>query len=191
MITKECELFYYDSNNNKVTKKKYTKEQAEKMLESLENCSDCLDCSDCSKCSWCSWCSGCSDCSWCSDCSNCSYCSRCSGCSDCSKCSGCSKCSWCSWCLRCSGCSKCSWCSDCSGYYSNPQRITSNKIGSREKNTTVYFDENKKNIQVVCGCFQGDLAQFEERVNSTYTEISNKHRIEYNNFIKKIIDYMN
>jgi len=84
-------------------------------------------------------------------------CSRCSDCSDCSCCSG------------CSGCSDCSCCSGCSDMKSNPQRYTTPKVGSRNAQTTIYWT-NKDDVKIICGCWRGNIAEFEKRVKEVHTE---------------------
>ena len=79
---------------------------------------------------------------------NCSYCSDCSRCSDCS---------------HCLYCSRCLGCSDCSDYKETPQRYVTPKIGSRNSNTTIYWT-SRKDVQIVCGCWKGNIAEFEKRV---------------------------
>ena len=55
-------------------------------------------------------------------------------------------------------------------------------MGSRNDQTTVYWIE--KNIQVVCGCFKGNLKQFEEKVIKKYCSSTNEQYKKYYN------DYM-
>ena len=174
----------------------YSKEEAQKFSSTLIDCLNCINCTNCSGCRYCSYCSdcsycrycsdcsycsGCRDCSYCSDCSDCSYCRDCSYCSDCSYCRDCSDCSDCSYCRYCSYCSYCSYCRDCSycsdcsycrdcrgcsNFKTNPQRITSPILGSRNSQTTYYWnDENEK---IVCGCFKGTLEEFETKVKITH-----------------------
>jgi hypothetical protein len=77
-------------------------------------------------------------------------------------------CRGCSDCKDCSYCSNCSYCNLCNGFEENPQRITSPKIGSRNDQTTVYWTD-KKDL-VVCGCFKGNLKEFEERVKEVHKD---------------------
>lgn len=42
-------------------------------------------------------------------------------------------------------------------------------MGSRNSNTTIYWND-KDNIQIVCGCFRGDIEKFEKKVNDNYPE---------------------
>lgn len=196
---KENELFYFDCDNNKITKSKYTKEQAKIMIESCTGCKDCKDCEDCTYCTGCSGCTGCTGCADCEDCRYCRHCTDCKGCEDCSDCSRCSDCavclhcSYCTDCSRCSDCSDCldcSGCSDCKDFKKNPERITSKKIGSRNENTTIYFNcENLELTQVVCGCFRGNILEFEEKVDEVYG-LGNKNGLEYNHFIQKVKKYI-
>jgi hypothetical protein len=79
----------------------------------------------------------------------------------------CSDCSDCSYCSDCSRCLRCSRCSDCSGFKTNPNRYVGPTMGSRKSQTTTYWIGN--NIQVVCGCFRGNLDEFEKRVKTIHT----------------------
>ena len=157
---------YYDENNNSWNADIESLESATKKSGSLINCSDCRACSDCSYCSACSDCRACRDCRDCSDCSYCSACRACSACSACRACSACSDCRDCSACSDCRYCSACRDCRDCSDYKSNPCRFVSKKIGSRKSNTTIYWLDG--NEQVICGCFRGNLNEFENAVNKTH-----------------------
>ncbi len=107
---------------------------------------------------------------------------------DCSNCRNCSNCSNCRNCRDCSDCSDFSDCSDCSDFKLNPQRIYSNLIGSRNSTTQVYWIDD--NIQVICGCFRGDLNYFENQVKQIHAN-SQKHLEDYLNFIAKVRNYIN
>ena len=85
---------------------------------------------------------------------------------DCSGCSGCSDCSGCSGCSDCSRCSRCSRCSGCAGYKQNPQIIMSPVLGSRSSQTALYWVG--ENVQIVCGCFRGDIAAFRKAVGDRH-----------------------
>ena len=149
---------YWVIGTNKWDANIYTQEQAEKNAETLINCTNCISCSYCSDCSDCRSCRSCSYCSYCSDCSDCSYCSYCSS---------------------CRSCSDCSYCSD---FKSNPERITSPKIGSRNSQTTYYWNDEKELI--VCGCFKGTLEEFEAKVKKTHGD--NQHAHDYFKWIERI-----
>jgi len=142
---------YWVIGSNKWNASIYTQEQAEKFSKTLINCGNCINCIDCSYCNECSDCRSCSDCS---DCRSCSDCRDCSYCSDCSSC------------RSCSSCSDCRSCSDCSDFKNNPQRITSPILGSRNSQTTYYWDDKRE--QIICGCFKGTLEEFEEQVKITH-----------------------
>ena len=156
--------YWTDSNNNKWNCDLYTKEQAEKYSKSLVNCHGCIDCRDCSSCSYCS------GCSYCSSCSFCLYCRDCRSCRDC---------------RDCSFCSGCSGCIDCREFKSNPERITSKKIGSRNSQTTYYFNEEIE--QIVCGCFQGTLQEFKEAIKKEHK--NNEHSKDYFKWIEAVESY--
>jgi hypothetical protein len=53
-------------------------------------------------------------------------------------------------------------------------------MGSRDSQTIVYWDCDI--IQVKCGCFSGNLLEFEEAVKNHYKE-NDENRIRYLNFI--------
>jgi hypothetical protein len=78
-------------------------------------------------------------------------------------CQNCINCRSCSSCSSCRSCSDCSYCSD---FKTNPQRITSANLGSRNSQTTFYW--NAENEQIICGCFKGTLEEFEEQVKITH-----------------------
>ena len=156
--------YWVDENNNRWSKTLYTQTQAKEKSKTLTNCSDCSDCSDCYNCYNCSDCSDCSNCSYCFDCSYCSYCSDCSNCSDCFDCSDCYN------------------CSNCFDFKSNPQKYTTSDIGSRNKQTTFYWDANK--ILVVCGCFVGTLEEFKNQVIKKHKD--NKYAKQYFKAIKNV-----
>ena len=164
--------YYVDENNNKWNCYIYTEEQAIKYSGTLNNCYNMINCSYCSNCSNCSYCSRCS---YCSDCSRCSYCSNCSDCSRCSYCSD------------CSDCSNCSGCSNCSDFKTTPESITSPQIGSRNSQTTYYW--NDEHEQIVCGCFKGTLEEFKTKIKKTHKD--NEHSKAYFNWIERVEKYVN
>lgn len=116
---------------------------------------------------------------------NCENCIDCSSCSDCSDCRNCRGCSDCIDCRNCSNCGDCSDCSDCSSFKTNPQRITSPKLGSRNTHTTFYWNEDKE--QIVCGCFKGTLKEFESKVKETHGD--NDHANGYLKWIDAVKFY--
>jgi hypothetical protein len=80
-----------------------------------------------------------------------------------------SDCSYCSYCSDCSRCSRCTGCSDCSDIKTNPQRYTTPKIGSRNSQTAIYWT-NKDDVQIICGCWKGNIAEFEARVKKVHVK---------------------
>ena len=52
-------------------------------------------------------------------------------------------------------------------------------MGSRNSQTTTYWI--KDNIQVICGCFRGNLIEFENKVNETHK--GNEYHKQYMNYI--------
>lgn len=180
---------YYDENNNSWSCELETMESAELKSKSLVNCFDCRDCIDCSncrdcrRCSDCRSCIDCSSCIDCRDCSDCSYCRDCSSCRDCIDCIYCRSCSCCLDCSDCRSCSDCLDCRSCSYFKNNPQKYTTKRIGSRNSQTNFYWN-TKDDIQVVCGCFRGNLEEFEAKVKKTHGE--NEHAINYLKEIEKV-----
>jgi len=81
---------------------------------------------------------------------------------------------------NCRDCRNCSYCRNCSDFKTNPQRYTGLKMGSRNVQTTTYW--TRERIQVICGCYTGDLEDFETRVNEVYK--SGEYREQYNEYIK-------
>ena len=79
--------------------------------------------------------------------------------------------------INCSGCSGCSGCSD---FKENPNRYTGKKIGSRSAQTTTYW--LGETVQVVCGCFRGDLAAFESAVEKKHN--GTDHGKQYRQYIE-------
>jgi hypothetical protein len=160
--TKQTEN-YWVIGTNKWSVVNYTKEEAEMYFRTLINCENCIDCIGCHGCSNCIGCHGCSNCRDCRDCRDCH------GCSNCIDCHGCSNCRDCRDCRDCHGCSNCIDCIDCRyclGFKTNPERITSPKLGSRNSQTTFYW--NDQHEQIVCGCFKGTLLEFEEKIKETH-----------------------
>ena len=76
----------------------------------------------------------------------------------------------------------CSDCSNCSNFETNPQRITSSNIGSRNSQSTYYWTNDKE--QIICGCYKGILSEFEERVKKVHS--GTKYEKEYLEWIQKI-----
>ena len=87
--------------------------------------------------------------------------------------------------INCSNCSDCSDCSDCSYFKTNPERITSAKIGSRNSQSTYYWTNEHE--MIICGCFSGTLQEFENKVKEKHQ--GNDHEIAYMNWINKIKAY--
>ena len=99
-------------------------------------------------------------------------------CSDCTNCYDCYDCS------DCISCTNCSDCSDCRDFESNPERVVSPVLGSRNSQTTIYF--LAENVRVVCGCFRGNLDQFQEAVTQKYGA---EHA--YHTWINRVKNYIN
>ena len=85
-------------------------------------------------------------------------------------------------CTDCRGCTYCTDCTGCRGFNSNPQKISSKKIGRRNSETTVYFNDTK--TQIVCGCFRDTLEAFEIQVKKVH--IGTKYFDEYMKFIEAV-----
>ena len=76
---------------------------------------------------------------------------------------------------NCSYCRNCSDCSDCRNCSIQPKQYLTDRIGSRKSVTNFYL--NKGKIYVSCGCFSGNLVEFEKAVNKTHGD--NEHGIAY------------
>lgn len=90
--------YWVDENNNWWSKENYTKEQAEKALESLVDCYHCIDCVDCWYCFQCIRCDGCDNCMLCTaskSCNACMQCYKCTKCEDCHSMCDCKNCKGC------------------------------------------------------------------------------------------------
>ena len=117
---------------------------------------------------------------------NCTDCINCTDCTDCTDCTNCRYCRYCTDCTDCRYCTNCTNCTDCTDCRYNPESIISAKIGSRKGQTKVYFYEGR--ISVICGCFAGNLMEFEAQVIKTHAEGS-VFRKEYMDFIEKVKTY--
>jgi len=109
---------------------------------------------------------------------NCYYCTNCTNCTNCTYCRYCRDCTDCTDCTNCTNCTNCTYCSN---FEKNPNRYIGNKIGSRKAQTVVYW--LKDNIQVVCGCFKGNLIEFENRINEVYRGKNEQYYNEYMQYI--------
>ena len=83
-------------------------------------------------------------------------------------------------------CTNCTNCRNCTDYKSNPSRYVTPRIGSRNAQTTFYWT-SEEDIQVVCGCFRGNLKEFEARVKRVHGD--NEHGLNYKKQIK-IVKYL-
>lgn len=153
--------YWVDDNNNKWNSKKYTEQYAQMARDSLVSCHDCIDCHDCG------------DSVDCYDCHNCWSCNTCSCCWTCDNC-------W-----TCDDCMNCNSLCNASNYISQPIVYSTLRMGSHEDITRIYhgITENGLSTQVVCGCFCGDLDEFEEAVNRTHG--NNEHGVAYREVISK------
>ena len=99
----------------------------------------------------------------------------------------CYNCYSCYNCRNCQNCDYCDNCRNCRNYKLNPQRYTTKKIGSRNDQTTFYYGETKNGmeVQVVCGCFWGNLEEFEEAVLETHKD-NDLYRKQYLKEIEKV-----
>ena len=57
----------------------------------------------------------------------------------------------------------------------------SKSIGSRYEITEYWVESN----EIKCGCWNGNLKEFKERIDSVYPEKENKYRIQYLKFIEE------
>ena len=194
---KQINKYWVDENNNRWDIEIYTEEQAEKFSKSLvncyncRNCRNCHDCYDCYDCDYCDYCDSCYDCDYCHNCDNCRCCDYCHNCGFncryCHNCDYCDNCDNCRHCRNCRYCHNCDNCRNCYDYKQNPQRYTTKNIGSRNDQTTFYYGETKNGmeVQVVCGCFRGNLEKFEKAVLETHKD-NDLYREQYLKEIEKV-----
>ena len=106
---------------------------------------------------------------------------------NCYNCYNCCDCYYCDNCDNCSNCYYCNNCSNCKCYIENPALYRTDRIGSRNDQTTFYYGktENGMSLQVVCGCFRGDLEEFEKAVLKTHAD-NDIYREQYLKEIQKV-----
>ena len=193
---KQINGYWVDENNNRWNIKFYTEEAAEEFSKSLVNCYNCIGCDYCYNCQNCNGCRYCHNCHCCNDCQNCNgcrYCTGCINCNNCHDCRYCGDCRCCDYCDDCACCRYCRYCGDCrccdycDDYKQNPQRYTTKNIGSRNDQTTFYYGETKNGmeVQVVCGCFRGNLETFVKAVLETHKD-NDLYRKQYLKEIEKV-----
>ena len=184
---KQINGYWTDENNNRWNTEIYTEEQAEKCSKSLVNCYNCCNCRYCRYCSNCRCCVNCDYCRYCSGCCDCDNGYDCRCCVDCNDCRYCNDCRHCCYCHYCRYCRYCCDCHGCYNYKQNPQRYTTKEIGSRNDQTTFYYGEtgNGMKVQIVCGCFRGNLEEFEEAVLEKHKD-NDLYREQYLKEIEKV-----
>jgi len=89
-------------------------------------------------------------------------------------------------CWNCRDCRDCRDCSSCRDFQTNPERITSPIIGSRDSQTTYYWTDETE--QIICGCFKGTMEEFEDAIKETHGD--NEHGKSYMNWIKRVKNYI-
>ncbi len=84
-------------------------------------------------------------------------------------------------------CDNCCGCYCCERYTENPTLYRTDRIGSRKDRTTFYYGKTEKgmSLQVVCGCFRGDLEEFEKAVLKTHAD-NDIYREQYLKEIQKV-----
>lgn len=165
--------YWVDVANNRWDCRYCTVEQAEEYSATLINCSNCDECHNCLSCRYCRDCEHCWSCTYCHNCQDCENCRGCQNCDDCHNCR---------YCRGCRDCQNCRYCQDCKNYQDNPQRYVTPCIGSRRDRTTIYWLDG--DVQVICGCFRGNLDEFEDRVRDVHGD--NKHGRAYMTEISKV-----
>ncbi len=206
---KKIDGYWIDENGNRWND--CSKERAKELSSSMINCYNCDNCWDCRNCHYCHdcWdcrnchycdncyncdnchnCHNCNNCDNCRDCWNCDNCDNCHNCRDCEDCRGCQDCEDCRGCRDCDNCHNCLDCEDCRGcqkYTDNPMLYRTAEIGSRKAQTLFYFGKiaNGTSLQIVCGCFRGNLEKFEKAVLKTH-ENNEVYRKQYLEEIQKV-----
>lgn len=157
--------YWIDENGNRWNDY-CSEERAKELSSSMINCYNCYNCRNCRNCCGCGNCRGCCGCCGCYNCYNCNNCSNCS---------------------NCCGCRNCRDCRDCYGYTENPALYRTDRIGSRNDQTTFYYGKTEEgmSLQVVCGCFCGDLKEFEATVLKTHAN-DEEYKIQYLKEIQKV-----
>ena len=99
----------------------------------------------------------------------------------------CTECTDCINCNNCNNCDYCDNCYNCTNFIENPQVYKTKKIGSRYSQTIFYYGETDKGmeVQVVCGCFRGNLEAFENAVMKTHAN-NDEYREQYLKEIAKV-----
>ena len=203
--------YWIDKNKNTWNCEFYTEAQAKKNSLSLLDCHNCKDCACCAFCKDCIHCNNMYKCKCCEFCENCTTCNNCQFCRKCTRCkesshldhcqysNNCLFCSECSYCDDCTNCCNCKYCfddeecNDCDNsgkakeYSHNkkrPQIYVTGEIGSRHK-TTCFYWTSEKDMRITCGCFMGNLDEFERAVLETH-EHNEVFRNQYLDEIKKV-----
>ena len=114
-------------------------------------------------------------------------CHYCHNCSDCCNCHNCRDCRNCNNCRNCHYCHNCDNCHCCERYTENPALYRTDRIGSRNDQTTFYYGKTEEgmSLQIVCGCFRGDLEEFEKAVLKTHAN-NEEYKIQYLKEIEKV-----
>lgn len=205
MELKETPVCWIDDNNNKWSKDKFTKEEAQRCSAGLHQCVDCVDCEDCHFCSGCGNCVSCYYCSasnGCVNCAHCSYCFRLSGGNYAVNCSDSKNLTFCyrvvegvscvfsahSSVLRrgymvggAAHCSDVSFCKSIEHCKKTPEHFVSANVGSRGD---VLFYYPGLDLAAT-GCFKGSMADFEGAVKQTH-KVGSKFRRQYLKLIKRL-----
>lgn len=108
---------------------------------------------------------------------DCKYCKNCLDCNGCTNCLDC-KC--------CTNCLDCKSCKSCKEYDSPPMTYITGTIGTRKDQTIFYYGDTKsgKSLQVICGCFRGNLEEFAQAVEKTHGD--NEYGKQYKKEIEKV-----
>ena len=193
---KQINGYWVDDNNNRWDCELYSKAEAKRYSKTLIDCTNCIDCTDCKFCDYCNYCKFCDHCDNCKFCDHCNYCKFCDHCDNCKFCDYCNYCKFCDHCDNCKFCDHCNYCDycnycdncyNCDNFKTNPQIYKTREIGSRNSQTTFYYGETDKGmeVQVVCGCFRGNLEEFETAVMKTHKNCD-EYREQYLREIEKV-----
>ena len=93
----------------------------------------------------------------------------------------------CTECTDCDNCYNCNYCYNCDNFKINPQIYKTKRIGSRKSQTIFYYGKTDKGmeVQVVCGCFKGNLEEFKNAVLETHKN-NDKYLEQYLSEISKV-----
>jgi hypothetical protein len=89
-------------------------------------------------------------------------------------------------CYSCYSCESCKSCTSCEFFKKDPERYFKNNIGSRDGQVKCFWIAGKSTV--VCGCFTGNLLDFEKAVEKTHGD--NEFGEQYKKYIAEVRSLM-